>query len=80
MTASVNLHSVELTPSGDVLTLDTDAVEAGESFIVFRFTPEFDVILPGYGLEAVASARTLAAKLTELADECEKKVSACIDA
>jgi hypothetical protein len=73
MTTSINLNGEQINPSGDVLTLDPGTINAGESFIVFRFMPELDVILPGFGAEAVASARALAAKLTELADECEGK-------
>lgn len=67
---SINLHGEQLSPSGNVLTHDSDSLCSG-SFIVFRFNPEVDVILPGYNADAVASARVCAEQLLALANELE---------
>ena len=66
---SINMVSGELNPGGAVLSM----VPSGH-FINVHFSYGVSIILPGFNAEAVTSARAMARKLTELADECERQM------
>jgi hypothetical protein len=74
---SITLTGETLEPRGDVLEIRDSIAENG-LFINVDFTPNVSVILPGFDADAVASARLIAAKLTELADEAESKLAASV--
>ncbi len=73
VSVSINLTGSELQPGGNVLEI-RNSVACDGVFISVDFTPHASVILPGFDADAVAAARQMAAKLTELADEAERKL------
>lgn len=68
---SINLTGETVMPSGRVLTIPNE-----EPFISVDFTQHVTVMLPGFGAAAVTAARAMAAKFHELADECERRITA----
>lgn len=72
---SINLTGETLAPAGKVLEI-TDSIAWNGIFITVDFTAHACVILPGFDADAVDAARLMAAKLTELAEEAERKMAA----
>lgn len=73
---SVNLFSESAAAACDVMQLDATASIPHGTFIVLRFTPEADVILPGVNRAAAEYARALADQLRAAADTCDDLVIA----
>ncbi len=72
---SVNLSGATLEPGGNVLEIKGSISGQNGHFISVDFNAHVGVILPGFDAEAVAAARQMAAKLNELADECESQIA-----